>query len=52
MFCDTNWVVALIRCSTTNALLALILKLVVGPRRIHFIKVSKSGNMQYVENHL
>ena len=49
MFYDTNWIVVLIRFSTTNVLLALISKSVVGPRRIHFIKVSKRGIMRYVE---
>ena len=49
MFCDTNRVVVFIRFLTTNVLLTSILKLVVGPRRIHFIKVIKSGDMQYVE---
>ena len=44
MFCDTNWVVVLIRFLTTNVLLALISKSVVEPRRIHFTKVSESGH--------
>ena len=49
MFWDTNWVVVLIRFWTANVLLALILKSVGRPRRSHFIKVSKSGDMRYVE---
>ena len=46
MFCDTNSAVDLIWLSTGNVLLALILKSVVGPRRIHFIKVRKSGDVK------
>ena len=49
MFCDTNWIVVLIRFSTINVPLVLILESVVGLRRIQFIKVSKSGDMRYVE---
>ena len=51
MFCDANWVVVLIRFSTTNVLLALISKSVVGPRRIHFIKV-KGETCGMLKSHL
>ena len=51
IFCHTNWVIVLIRFQTTNVLLALILKSVVGSRRIHFIKV-KVGTCGMLKNHL
>ena len=52
ILCDKNWVVVLIRFSTTNVLLALISKAVAEPRRIHFINVTKKGTCGMLKNYL